>query len=83
MDLDLLSLFPQVWARIMEGGERNQALKVCNNGGERRAKRVEEVSQKEEEGSLKGAVGILPVGANSRAGGTTAATAVVPLRLSQ
>ena len=40
MDLDLLSLFPQIEAIIMEGGERNQALKVCNNGGEKESKNV-------------------------------------------
>jgi hypothetical protein len=34
VDLDLLSLFPQDYARIMGGREREQSFKV-NNGGER------------------------------------------------
>jgi hypothetical protein len=38
IDLDLLSLFPQKYARIMEGmEEEGQACKV-NNGGERSPK---------------------------------------------
>jgi hypothetical protein len=38
IDLDLLSLFPQKYARIMEGMEEGgQALKI-NNGGERSPK---------------------------------------------
>ena len=35
VDLDLLSLFPQRYARIIEGIERGQAFPKVNNGGER------------------------------------------------
>jgi hypothetical protein len=49
IDLDLLSLFPQKYARIIGGMEEGgQAFKV-NNGGERNSIRVQ---PKEEEGVL-------------------------------
>ena len=35
VDLDLLSIFPQEWARIMGGIKRNNKLFNSKNGGER------------------------------------------------
>ena len=35
VDLDLLSIFPQEWARIMGGIKRNSKLFNSKNGGER------------------------------------------------
>ena len=35
VDLDLLSLFPQICARIMGGSERKASFSKVNNGGER------------------------------------------------
>ena len=57
MDLDLLFLFPQIGARIMEGERGIKAQNVCNNGGEREQKRVQVMLANGEEGSLKGAAG--------------------------
>jgi hypothetical protein len=57
VDLDLLSLFPQEYARIIGGRGRNGKLFKGNNGGERESvkrcqKDVEEIGRKEEEALL-------------------------------
>ena len=41
VDLDLLSLFSQRYARIMEGIERKASFSKANNGGEREKKRAQ------------------------------------------
>ena len=40
VDLDLLSLFPQRYARIMGGIKRGASFSKVNNGGERGEKRA-------------------------------------------
>ena len=49
VDLDLLSLFPQKYARSMGGNKREASFSKGNNGGEREG---EKLQPKEEEGAF-------------------------------
>ena len=46
VDLDILSLFPQICVRIMGGSERKASFSKVNNGGERGEKHAQETPSK-------------------------------------
>ena len=54
MDLDLLSLFPQIGARIMEGGERNQGSKCVQQWRREKPKRCARGERQMGKKGLKG-----------------------------